>query len=404
MPDWRRNLYVIWLAELVAIAGFSVALPFMPFYVQELGVTDPAQVKLWSGLLISAQAVTMAAVAPLWGALADRYGRKLMVERAMFGGVLVIGAMGFARSAPQLLLLRAIQGCITGTVPAATTLVASSVPRERTGSAMGFLQMAIWTGASAGPLIGGLIADSFGYRMAFWVTSGLLLLAGLAVHVLVHERFEPVTSSNLARGESLRDGLMLVLRSKSLLVAFALELFIRLGFRVAGPVLPLFIQTLVEDQTRVASATGLASGISAASGALAAVLLGRMSDHVGRRRLLLICGLASAGFYLPYVLAASPAHVMLLQALTGATIGAMLALLSATLANLAPQGRQGAVYGIDTSVVSAANAIAPMVGAGLAVWAGLRSTFVLTAGIFLVVSLLVARLFPRSVVVEVQRG
>jgi DHA1 family multidrug resistance protein-like MFS transporter len=197
---------------------------------------------------------------------------------------------------------------------------------------------------------------------------------------------------------------MLVLRSKPLLVAFALELFIRLGFRVTGPVLPLFIQTLVEDQTRVASATGLASGISAASGALAAVLLGRMSDHVGRRRLFLICGLASAGFYLPYVLAASPAHVMLLQALTGATIGAMLALLSATLANLAPQGRQGAVYGIDTSVVSAANAIAPMVGAGLAVWAGLRATFVLTAGIFLVVSLLVARLFPRSVVVEVQRG
>jgi DHA1 family multidrug resistance protein-like MFS transporter len=404
MPDWRRNLYVIWLAELVAIAGFSVALPFMPFYVQELGVTDPAQVKLWSGLLISAQAATMAAVAPLWGALADRYGRKLMVERAMFGGVLVIGAMGFARSAPQLLLLRAIQGCITGTVPAATTLVASSVPRERTGSAMGFLQMAIWTGASAGPLIGGLIADSFGYRMAFWVTSGLLLLAGLAVHVLVHERFEPVTSSNPARGESLRDGLMLVLRSKPLLVAFALELFIRLGFRVTGPVLPLFIQTLVEDQTRVASATGLASGISAASGALAAVLLGRMSDHVGRRRLFLICGLASAGFYLPYVLAASPAHVMLLQALTGATIGAMLALLSATLANLAPQGRQGAVYGIDTSVVSAANAIAPMVGAGLAVWAGLRATFVLTAGIFLIVLLLVARLLPRSVAVGVQRG
>jgi DHA1 family multidrug resistance protein-like MFS transporter len=401
MPNWRRNLYVIWLAELVAIAGFSVALPFMPFYVQELGVTDPAQVKLWSGMLISAQAVTMAAVAPLWGALADRYGRKLMVERAMFGGVLVVGAMGFAQTAPQLLLLRALQGCITGTVPAATTLVASSVPRERTGSAMGFLQMAIWTGASTGPLVGGLIADAFGYRVAFWVTAGLLLVAGLGVHSLVHEHFEP-TTSNPGRRESLRDGLMLVLRSRPLLVAFAVELFIRLGFRVTGPVLPLFIQTLVEDQTRVASVTGLASGISAAFGALAAVLLGRMSDHIGHRRLLLICGLASAGFYLPYVLATSPAHVMLLQGLTGAAIGAMLALLSATLANLAPQGRQGAVYGIDTSVVSAANAIAPMIGAGLAVWAGLRATFVLTAGIFLVVSLLVARLLPRSVVVQVQ--
>ncbi|MEJ2558158.1 MAG: MFS transporter, partial [Anaerolineae bacterium] len=137
---------------------------------------------------------------------------------------------------------------------------------------------------------------------------------------------------------------------------------------------------------------------------LAAVLLGRISDHVGHRRLLLICGLASAGFYLPYVLAMSPAQVMLLQGLTGAAIGAMLALLSATLANLAPQGRQGAVYGIDTSVVSAANAIAPMIGAGLAVWAGLRATFVLTAVIFLIVALLVARLLPRPGVVEVHYG
>jgi DHA1 family multidrug resistance protein-like MFS transporter len=100
----------------------------------------------------------------------------------------------------------------------------------------------------------------------------------------------------------------------------------------------------------------------------------------------------------------SPAHVMLLQGLTGAAIGAMLALLSAMLANLAPQGREGAVYGIDTSVVSAANAIAPMIGAGLAVWAGLRATFVLTAGIFLVVALLVARLLPRPGVAEVQYG
>lgn len=401
MPHWRRNLYVIWLAELLAIAGFSVALPFMPFYVQELGVTDPAQIKLWSGLLLSAQAVTMAAVAPLWGALADRHGRKLMVERAMFGGVLIIGAMGFARNAPQLLLLRAIQGCITGTVPAATTLVASSVPRERTGSAMGLLQMAIWTGASAGPLMGGLIADAFGYRVSFWVTAGLLLLAGLAVHFLVHEHFEPATS-NPGRHDSLRNGLMLVLRSKPLLITFAVELFIRMGFRVTGPVLPLFIQTLVEEPTRVASITGLASGISAASGALAAVLLGRISDQVGPRRIFVICGLASAGFYLPYVRATSPAQVMLLQAVTGAAIGAMLALLSATLANLAPQGRQGAVYGIDTSVVSAANAIAPMLGAGLAVWAGLRSTFVLAAGAFVVATLLIARLLPQSTVVKMQ--
>jgi DHA1 family multidrug resistance protein-like MFS transporter len=401
MPNWRRNLYVIWLAELLAIAGFTVVLPFMPFYVQELGVADPAQVKLWSGLLFTVHPLAMAIVSPLWGVLADRYGRKLMVERAMFGGVLVVGAMGFARSAPQLLLLRGLQGCITGTVPAATTLVASDVPRERTGSAMGLLQMAIWTGASAGPLVGGLIADTYGYRMTFWVTAGLLLLAGLAVHFFVHEHFEPV-ASNLGQRGGVRDGLVMVLRSRPLLLVFGVQLLMRMGSRIIPPMLPLFIQTLVAEGARVASITGLVSGISAVSGALAAVMLGRVSDQVGHRCLLLICGLALAVFYLPYSLATSLVQVMCLQGLTGAVIGGALALLSATLANLAPKGRQGAVYGINTSVISAANAMAPMIGAGLAVWVGLRAVFVLAAVIFLAASLFVAWLVPRSAVVEEQ--
>ena len=394
MPDWRRNLYIIWVAELLAIAGFSVVLPFMPFYVQELGVSDPAQVKLWSGLLISVQAVTMAVVAPVWGALADRYGRKMMVERAMFGGVLVIGAMGFVQSAPQLLVLRALQGFITGTVSAATTLVASSVPRERAGSAMGLLQMAIWTGASAGPLIGGLVADTYGYRAAFWVTAGLLLAAGVAVHFFVHENFVAVARKP-GRRIGLRDGLMAVLRSRSLMTAFGVQLLVRSGSRVTAPILPLFIQALVLDQTKVASVTGLASGIGAASGAVAAVMLGPISDQIGQRRVLLVCGLASAALYLPYGLAGSTFQVMLFQFLTGAAIGGMIAALSATLATFSPEGRQGVVYGVDTSVTSVANAVAPMLGAGLAVAAGLRATFILTAAVFLAASWFIARLVPR---------
>jgi DHA1 family multidrug resistance protein-like MFS transporter len=107
---WKRNLYVIWVAELVAIAGFSVVMPFLPYYVQELGVTDLEQVEMWSGLLVTGQAVTMAIFAPIWGSLADRYGRKLMVERAMFGGTILLGAMGLVHNVQQLAILRVLQG------------------------------------------------------------------------------------------------------------------------------------------------------------------------------------------------------------------------------------------------------------------------------------------------------
>mgnify|MGYP001824101914 CR=1 FL=1 len=187
METWKRNLYVIWFAELVAISGFAVVFPFLPFYVQDLGVTDPDQVKLWSGVVFASQAVTMAVFAPIWGSLADRYGRTLMVERAMFGGAVVLTLMGFVQNVQQLVVLRAVQGALTGTVVAATTLVASSTPRERSGYALGLLQTAVWMGASLGPLLGGIVADTWGYRAAFWVTGALLFVSGLTVWRFVEE-------------------------------------------------------------------------------------------------------------------------------------------------------------------------------------------------------------------------
>ncbi|MCK4315628.1 MAG: MFS transporter, partial [Anaerolineae bacterium] len=189
--SWRRNLLAIWFAELVAIIGFTVVIPLLPLYVQELGVQGEQEIRIWSGVIFSAQAVTMAIFGPIWGALSDRYGRKVMVERAMFAGAILITLMGLAQSVQQLVLLRALQGALTGTVTAANVLVATTAPRERVGYALGMLQMAIYAGASAGPLLGGLVADHFGYRVAFWITGALLFLAALGVLVFVKEEFHP---------------------------------------------------------------------------------------------------------------------------------------------------------------------------------------------------------------------
>ena len=401
--SWQRNLYVIWVAELVAIAGFSVTLPFLPYYVQELGVTDLEQVEIWSALLVTGQAVTMAIFAPIWGSLADRYGRKLMVERAMFGGAMLLGAMGLVRNVQQLAILRALQGCVTGTIPAATTLVASSVPRRRSGYALGLLQMAVYSGASVGPLLGGLVADAFGYRAAFWVTAALLFAAGLSVFFLVEERFEPSRqkedssaegpgpsgSTGLAGvpAESFRQGLALVLRSRALLVMFGIRLVMNFGSRIMGPMLPLFIQSLMPDGERVASVTGLITGVGAATAALGAVSLGRVGDRIGHRRILVACALGAAALYAPQFFVATPTELLILQGAVGVALGGILASVSATLANLAPEGRQGVVYGLDTSAVSVANAVAPMVGAAIAAGLGLRFIFVCTAGIFALAAL-----------------
>ena len=228
MQSWQRNLYVLWVAELLAISGFSVVMPFLPYYVQELGITSLEDAEMWSGILFAIHAVLMGIFAPIWGSLADMYGRKLMVERAMFGGAVILAAMGFVRNVPQLLILRALQGCVTGTVAAATTLVAGSTPRQRVGYALGLLQVAIYGGASVGPLLGGLVADAFGYRAAFWVTGVLLFGAGLLVLFLVQEPSD-LPARQGSGFEGMWQGLMLIVRSRALLAVFSVRVIMSSG-------------------------------------------------------------------------------------------------------------------------------------------------------------------------------
>jgi DHA1 family multidrug resistance protein-like MFS transporter len=395
LETWKRNLYIIWAAELVAIAGFGVMGSFLPLFIEDLGITDPDAVTWWSGLVFAAHAVAMTIFSPIWGSLADRYGRKIMVERAMFGGAVVLAAMGFVQNVQQLILLRAMQGALTGTVTAATTLVASSAPRERSGYALGLLQTAVWGGASVGPLLGGLIADTWGYRAAFWVTGGLLFVAGLAVWHFVEEDFVPPEQQADKTDGGFWHGLKLVVRDRGLLSLFTVRFLVRTATRLTTPILPLFIEVLAPATERIASLTGLVTATGAGTSAVGAVTLGRASDQIGYRRVLLVCTLGVAVVFVPQFFVTNPWQLLLLQGLMGLVMSGVLASISALMANLAPEGRQGAVYGIDASVVSLANAAGPMLGSTIAVWFGLRAPFLLAAGVFFLAAVLGWWLVPR---------
>jgi DHA1 family multidrug resistance protein-like MFS transporter len=396
MELWKRNLYVIWFSELLAIVGFSVAFPFLPYYVQELGVSGPGQVEMWSGMIIASQAVTMTVFAPIWGSVADRYGRKLMIERATFGGAVVLTLMGFVQNVEQLAALRAVQGILTGTVAAAMTLVASSTPRERVGYAVGLLQMAIWIGNSIGPLIGGVVADAWGYRAAFWVTGALLLISGVTVALLVKEDFTPPPRDQRHPRDSLWAGLKLVLSTSSLVALLSVRVIVRLGTSLTTPILALFIQSLASPDARIASLTGLISGVAAATSAASAVILGRAGDRKGYRPVLLFSAAATAVLFIPQFFVTNPWQLLILQAAVGFTLGGVIASISTAQAKLAPEGRQGAVYGLDASATSAANAMGPMIGASIAAALGLRAPFLLTAAALGLATCMIWALIPAD--------
>ncbi|MCB0131778.1 MAG: MFS transporter, partial [Caldilineaceae bacterium] len=170
MQSWRRNLAVLAMVQLLSTAGFSLIFPFLPLYVKELGIATRGSLEFWAGMVFSSQAVTMMISAPIWGAVADRYGRKLMLARATLGGAVLLTLMGLVQNAEQLVALRTVQGAVTGVAAAASALVAAQTPKEHSGAALGTLQMARWGGIAAGPVLGGVLGDLFGFRESFWIT------------------------------------------------------------------------------------------------------------------------------------------------------------------------------------------------------------------------------------------
>lgn len=379
MPQWRRTLYTLWVTQFIAVAGFSFVTPFVPYYIQELGVTDVRQVGLWAGLVTAAQAVSMALIAPVWGALADRYGRKLMVLRATFGGAVILALMGFVVNVQQLMVLRFVQGLFTGTVPATMALVASTAPKERSGMAMGSLQTAIYLGVSLGPLLGGISGDALGYRPSFWVTGGLLFVSGILVALFVHEDFEPVRDGARRERFSYSRGLVLVLASTPLLAAFGARILLRVGNQAVSPILPLYVQNLLPSGAQVGIVTGLIAGVSSLGAAVGSPLIGSWSDRLGQRRLLILCAMAAGLFYLPQAFVTDARWLVVWQFCSGFAVGGTIATLTALLAKLTPKGREGVVFGLDSSAMAASNALGPLGGAAAAAAYGLRAPFFLTA-------------------------
>jgi DHA1 family multidrug resistance protein-like MFS transporter len=391
---WQRTLWIIFFAQMMTAVGFSSINPFLPLYVKDLGSSTNLSIELLAGLVYSAQAFTMMIAAPIWGSIADRYGRKIMVERSMFGGAVILLLMAFVSSAEQLILLRAIQGLITGTVAASSALVASIAPRNRMGYAMGVLQVGLNSGVALGPVIGGAVADAFGYSASFFVTATLLFISGIVIGFGVHEQFTPKESQG-KKGNKLGEKWRQILLMPGVGMTYGMRFMAQLGRMMVIPILSLFALELLTDVDRVNTFTGLVIGAGSATMTLSGIYLGRLGDRIGHRRVLIACFTLAGLLYLPQSLVNQGWQLLVLYALVGIGSGGIVPLVSALLANYTPVGEEGSVYGLDNSIQSGARSLSPLLGSAVALWFGLRSTFIATALIFLLAAPLAAWKLPR---------
>jgi MFS transporter, DHA1 family, multidrug resistance protein len=394
MVTWRRTLYALWLAQLLSIIGFNLRTPFLPFFLEDLGTETFEQQALWAGFITGGGAALMAITAPMWGALADRYGRRMMVLRAMFVASVTISLMALATSPWHLLALRFVEGAATGTVAAATTLIATVVPRERMGYAMGMMQMAVFSGSSIGPFIGGILADLIGFRATFVVSGGILFLGGMIVLFFVTENFQrpaPKTKEQGARQEST----WTIMFGASMIAMLLVLLVARTGQSAAQPLVPLFMGILGAEGA-ASSLSGVALGLMGVTSAISSVILGRLADRLGPRSILIFSVCLAGLLYFPQAGAQSPTQFIIAMGIFGIALGGIMPTASAIVASLAPMERRGIIYGFTNSAMSIGAFIGPIGGTMLAAFIDMRFAFAFLGITMLLTSAWIWYALPKS--------
>jgi len=389
--SWRRNLYAIFLAEFIVIMGFSFVNPFMPLFIQELGAFTNQQAAFWAGMATSASGIAMFFSAPLWGIVADRWGRKPMVLRAMFGAGVVLALVGLAPNIYYVVALRFAQGLLSGTVAAASALVAASAPRNKMPFAMGLLMVAVFMGSSFGPLAGGFIADSVGYKAAFFITGGLLFSGGFIVLSFVKEKFE-----RPAKGQSASlSSLLRLAKSREMLPLLLILCTLHAAPQMMTPIISLFIREL-DPEGMAATASGLAFCFMGVVAAISAVITGRLGEHITLKRILVISCLGTGLLYLPPMLARTVTQLIIFIALMGLLKGGLMTSSNALVGLSVPRNQQGIAYGLAHSAHALGSGLGPLIGGSLAPLMGLRPDFGVAGGLFMLIGVAVGKLLPRS--------
>lgn len=412
MSSWKRTYWAVWSANLVTSIGMMSFLPFFPSLLEEMGVTDPAAKQWWAGAVFAAAPLSATVMSPVWGALGDRLGRKLMVCRAMVAICLFVGGMYWARTPLELYLLRLGQGFFSGFIPPSITLVSVAAPADRQGRVAGDLTTALALGGMVGPMLGGWIATVTGSRRSvFLFVAAAALLSALVVALVAEEdarhrqRVEGRLSLRSTIGGTLRD-LRGVFANPTMRGAALLIFALQFSLGAVNPLLELYVRDLVhhapagfawipglarDDERAVETlATSLLFGGMAVCNLLSLPAWGRYGDRVGHRRALVLCAVGS--IFAMGLQAAATVYVVLFvgRMLSGVAMAGTGPLAFGLAAAEIQAERRGGAFGVVFSARTLAVAVGGTVGGGLASLVGLRGLMVVAAGVLALAVLPVA--------------
>ncbi|RYL94519.1 multidrug efflux MFS transporter [Sporolactobacillus sp. THM19-2] len=377
LPLWKKNLYVCWFGAFATAAGMSQIIPFLPLYIKQLGVSSTSEIERWAGIIFGATFLVSAIVSPLWGSLADKYGRKPMLLRASLGMCLVVFSMAFAQNVYQLLVMRLIMGLVSGYIPASIILVATQTPRSHAGWSLGVLSTGGISGSLIGPLIGGVLSDFMGMRLVFVNTSLLLGCAFLASLFLIREQAVPKKEKTPGFREVIRMtphiGLFLSL--------FVTTFMVQLANMSIQPIITVYVTILAPGHEHLEIISGVVVAAAGLASVIAAPFLGRISDRIGPRRILIFSLLLTGLIFVPQAFVTNPWQLTFLRFLLGLATAGTLPAINTIVKKMAPAAITGRLFGYNQSAQFLGTLGGSLLGGHMAGSFGIRYVFFSTSAL-----------------------
>lgn len=379
---WHRNLIVLWFCTFVAGMAFSEIMPFLSLFVSQLGDFTKAQITFYSGLAFAADYAISAISAPLWGIIADKKGRKIMLLRASLGMAVAMGLMGFVTNVWQLVALRALQGVFAGFISNAQALVASQTPRKYSGRALSTLITGAVSGQLFGPVIGGLLAQLFSIRNTFFITAGLLMVAFLLSLFFVQEHFKPV-AHHREPGDS-RNPLAAFQNPRLIIVMLCSTAIVQFGNASIAPIISLYVRELMHYRGPITVVAGIIAALPGISNIFSAPRLGRYGDQHGSGKVLLFGYIFAVIMYFPQGIVTSVGALGILRFAIGISDGALYPEIQTVLTKNTPVHLTSTIFSYNQSFQAIGNMFGALLGGLVAGWFNYNAVFIMTALLLLI--------------------
>lgn len=388
MQTWRKNLIIITIAQLIAMIGMSMVIPFLPLYIKFLGITEQAELERWSGFVVSGVFITAFIATPFWGWLGDKIGRKKMVIRAIFGLAVSQFLIGLAGDVYELFLLRLLQGALSGFIAAALALVSANTPKEHSGKALGLLASSIAAGNVLGPLVGGFLSDSFGYRNVFFITAALCFISGVLIIFFVKEKITVNNKSN-----NIWDNYKFVFNSKEIGWAMVTLIIASGSISMIQPIFALFIEARIGIVKYIATITGAVFSVMSLFQVISSNWWGKRNDKIGIKFNLTAALIGAGVGYILHVISSGVWELIPIRAFLGFCIGGILPSIYTYIAINTPQDNKGGIMGIASSFTLLGNFIGPFTSGYISSYTSINFVFILSGCFLFVGALLVLKYF-----------